>query len=390
MITSLPRTWRDWWFLTSDLSPPTSVYSTCLFCNQSLGSNEAVEAFPVGRRLAFDQRRGRLWVVCRKCEKWNLTPLEERWEAIESCEKLFRDTRKRVSTDNIGLARLSEGLELVRIGEPQRPEFAAWRYGDQFGRRRRRAVVLATGIGVVAVAGFAANIYSAIFGTSVFLAGVTGLQGVMSWTQVARMAHRNRRAFGEVRSDDGKDWIVRGRFLAGIRLIPSPVGDGWAIEVPCEAGDTRRRVVVEGAEARRLLAKLAPAIAPHGGSRKEVQAAVGRIEERGDAEQYLRWLARNLKEVRSRRRFRDPVTGGRRNPANAIDTLAWQGVEACLAVEMAVNEENERIALEGELSLLEDAWKEAEEIASIADGLALPHSVESGLLGLQRKHSEKT
>src|SRR5688500_8471705 len=89
------------------------MYSTCLFCNHGLGSNEAIEAFPVGRRLAFDQQRGRLWVVCRHCEKWNLTPLEERWDAIESCERRFRDTRKRVSTDNIGLARLSEGLELV-------------------------------------------------------------------------------------------------------------------------------------------------------------------------------------------------------------------------------------------------------------------------------------
>ena len=120
------------------------MYSTCLFCNHSLGANEAIEAFPVGRRLAFDQRRGRLWVVCRKCEKWNLTPLEERWDAIEACERLFRDTRKRVSTDNIGLARLTEGLELVRIGEPQRPEFAAWRYGDQFGRRRPRRTVIWT------------------------------------------------------------------------------------------------------------------------------------------------------------------------------------------------------------------------------------------------------
>lgn len=80
------------------------MYSTCLFCHRPLGSNEVVEAFPVGRRLAFDQRQGRLWVVCRKCEKWNLTPLEERWDAIESCERLFRDTRKRVSTDHIGLA----------------------------------------------------------------------------------------------------------------------------------------------------------------------------------------------------------------------------------------------------------------------------------------------
>jgi hypothetical protein len=364
------------------------MYSTCLFCNQSLGSNEVVEAFPVGRRLAFDQHRGRLWVVCRKCEKWNLTPLEERWEAIESCERLFRDTRKRVSTDNIGLARLTEGLELVRIGEPQRPEFAAWRYGDQFGRRRRRAVVMATGIGLFGVAGFAANIYSSLVGTSVFLVGVSSLQGILSWTQAARMVYRHRRAFGEVPSGDGKDWVVRGRFLGSVRLIPSQIGDGWAIEVPCETGDLRRRVMLEGGEARRLLVKLAPGIAPDGGSRKAVLAAVERIEERGDAEQYLRWLARNPREVRTWRRFRDPVTGERRKPDDVIDTLMWQGVEACLAVEMAVNEENERIALEGELSLLEDAWEEAEEIAAIADGLALPRSVEHGLLELQGKRSK--
>ncbi len=116
------------------------MFSTCMFCNRPLGSNEVVERFPVGRRLAFDAERGRLWVVCRKCERWNLTPLEESWEAVETCERLFRDTRIRVSTDNVGLARHREGLELVRIGKPMRPEFAAWRYGDQFGRRRKRAL----------------------------------------------------------------------------------------------------------------------------------------------------------------------------------------------------------------------------------------------------------
>jgi hypothetical protein len=30
------------------------MYSTCLFCHAQLGANEAVEHFPVGRRLAFD------------------------------------------------------------------------------------------------------------------------------------------------------------------------------------------------------------------------------------------------------------------------------------------------------------------------------------------------
>src|SRR4030095_10065004 len=108
------------------------MYSTCLFCHTSLGSNEVVEAFPVGRRIAFDQKRGRLWVVCRKCERWNLSPLDERWEAIEDCERRFHDARKRVTSDNIGLAKLSEGVDLVRIGETLPPAFAAWRCGDTF------------------------------------------------------------------------------------------------------------------------------------------------------------------------------------------------------------------------------------------------------------------
>src|SRR5471030_2779660 len=124
------------------------MYSTCMFCHTDLGKNEAIEHFTVGRRLAFDSAKGRLWAVCQSCERWNLSPLEERWEAIEECEKLFRDTKLRVSTDNIGLARLKEGTTLVRVGDPQRPEMAAWRYGDQFNRRRRKYQLMAVGAGV--------------------------------------------------------------------------------------------------------------------------------------------------------------------------------------------------------------------------------------------------
>ncbi len=43
-----------------------------------------------------------------------------------------------------------------------------------------------------------------------------------------------------------------------------------------------------------------------------------------------------------------------------------------LALEMALHEEQERRALEGELWLLERAWEEAEEIAAISDSLLLP------------------
>src|SRR5215212_1461230 len=142
------------------------MYSTCLFCHASLGANESIVAFPIGRRLAFDAAKGRLWVVCRKCVRWNLTPLEERWEAIEECERAFSSTRMRVSTDNVGLARLSEGLELVRIGKPQRPELAAWRYGDQFGRRHRKNMIY-TGIGAAAVTGY--------FATGTFVGPMLGI-----------------------------------------------------------------------------------------------------------------------------------------------------------------------------------------------------------------------
>src|SRR5689334_22181257 len=127
------------------------VHATCLFCDAPFGANDALETLPVGRRIAFDGGKGRLWVVCRRCERWNLTPLEERWEAIEDAERAFRATRIRVSTDNIGMARLRDGTDLVRIGAPLRPEFAAWRYGDQLGRRRRRAIAIG-GAGAVAAA----------------------------------------------------------------------------------------------------------------------------------------------------------------------------------------------------------------------------------------------
>jgi hypothetical protein len=46
-----------------------------------------------------------------------------------------------------------------------------------------------------------------------------------------------------------------------------------------------------------------------------------------------------------------------------------------LGLEMAAHEESERRALEGELAALEQAWKEAEQIAGIADDLLIPESV---------------
>ncbi len=56
-----------------------------------------------------------------------------------------------------------------------------------------------------------------------------------------------------------------------------------------------------------------------------------------------------------------------------------------LALEMAAHEESERRALEGELALLEEAWREAEEIASIADRLLIPERVEEIIRNWKRQ-----
>ena len=150
------------------------MVATCLHCSKSLGGNDVLETLPIGRRIAFDAAQGRLWVVCRHCAKWNLVPFDTRLETIDAAERLFHDTRMRYSTDNIGLARLREGLELVRIGPAQRPEFAAWRYGGQYRRRRQRNLALAgvsaIGAGTLAVAGLAAA------------ATVAGTIGAIAWT----------------------------------------------------------------------------------------------------------------------------------------------------------------------------------------------------------------
>jgi len=55
-----------------------------------------------------------------------------------------------------------------------------------------------------------------------------------------------------------------------------------------------------------------------------------------------------------------------------------------LALEMALHEESERRAMQGELEELERAWREAEEIAGISDNLFVPDSVTAAFDKLKR------
>lgn len=323
-----------------------AVYSNCMFCNHALGTNEVIEPFPVGRRLAFDAAKGRLWVVCRKCERWNLSPLEERWEAVEACERVFRGTRLRVSTDNVGLARHAEGLELVRVGSPLRPEFAAWRYGDQFGRRRVRSLILG--------AGGAALLMGVGFMDPAILGG-SGMGGYWVWQMFDGWSASRTQT--KLRTDDGRIIKLRRDDLPTVRLRPAEDGQGFRLSIL----KGKKQEWFEGSQAERFASQIVPKVNKAGGRKRTVQDAVREIEARGHPDAFLSDIVAG-----------DRFTGKKGVPGY----VSKMPTPTRLALEMALHEEEERRALEGELWRLERAWEAAEEIASISDDLLLPEGAQ--------------
>lgn len=329
------------------------MYRTCLFCHADLGTNERLERFPVGQRLAFDAARGRLWVVCRRCERWNLSPLEERWEAIDDAERLYRDARRRVSTDQIGLARLPDGLELVRIGQPQRPEFAAWRYGDQFGRRRLRYFTRATlGIGALGA------LYAGGTAAGVALGGFTYF-----FMQLGQRIVEGdpKTVIARVTPDEGGQVTVRRKHLKHVQLEREGADD-WSLGLP--AGK-KRIVRVTGADAVRTAGLLLPSLNRAGGAQRTVRDAVSLLEAQSDPARYFAATAKTMRHRDSRKVAELPAT-------------------VRLALEMASHEESERRAMEGELAQLAAAWQAAEEIAAISDDLLLPRGITERLASIRR------
>jgi hypothetical protein len=346
------------------------LYATCLFCHSDLGRNEVVEPFPVGRRLAYDAERGRLWVVCRRCERWNLTPLEERWEAIEEAERLYRGTRARIATEQVGLARFRDdkgAVELVRIGRPLRPEFAAWRYGDQFGRRRRKHLLLA-GAGVAVGTGIL------VAGPVMGIVGMGAVSPLLNLFNVARTVYERRKAV-PLNLPGERPLVITRVQMGKARLVSDRSGE-WHLSLVASREDAPRSrwdgksaettLELTGESAVRAAGVLLPAFNAAGASARRVQEAVRLIDQARTPEVLFDRAARaGAARLRmSTFALEDAPGHFKRIP-----------LEERLALEMVAHEETERRAMEGELALLEAAWRDAEEIAKIADELTLPASI---------------
>ncbi|MEO7083778.1 MAG: hypothetical protein ABI442_20015 [Gemmatimonadaceae bacterium] len=338
------------------------MYSTCLFCNGGLGANERIEHFPVGKRLAFDGKKGRLWVVCVACARWNLTPVEERWEAIDECERLFRGTTVRVSTDNVGFARLGDGLELIRIGAPLRPEFAAWRYGRHFGARRRKTYYVA-GAGIAAAALGAITLGPAIAPALamgalgiIVLPGITTVMGAIPVIGV--MAARDYIVHDRVVArlvNNNRMIVVRAKHLGDVEIKLNDRNGPASLIMPHDAGWTE----FKGASAIQATGVLIAGANRYGADAGSVQDAVNHIETAGDAGGFLA-------EASTRNGWRGGKVMSILNQYRQLGAMKLSATER-LALEMSVHEEYERRAMEGELSVLETAWRDAETIAAICD-----------------------
>jgi hypothetical protein len=355
------------------------VYTSCLFCHTDLGANYFLPTFPVGRRLAFDPKKGRLWVICTRCGRWNLTPLEERWEAIDESERLFRGTRLRMSTDNIGLAQFRGRFELVRIGPALLPEIASWRYGTRLVRfepetdqqpglfiRGARLIARATASALVGYAHSVGFSDDAVLRMRTFRRG----NGVLLRTQ----------------DEYNTPIIVRFAHLGAAELVRPEKDAPWQLKLQHDAGVA----ILSQSAALRVAGKMLATLNVGVASNSEVNHAIAKLDEAGDPEGYFTRVA-SLAMRTSWGRFPDAPKGEDEKPRGSFsERLAIQLANRSfwgrggtnsdeqtplfrlpavdrLALEMAANEDIERRALLGELELLHAAWKDAEEIAAIAD-----------------------
>jgi hypothetical protein len=376
------------------------MYTTCTFCYSNLGTNTLLETFSVARRVAFDPVKACVWAVCPSCTRWNLVPIEERWEIVDECERRFRKTTLRYSSGNIGLAWLGEDLELVRVGPALRPEIAAWRYGKVLVRPRStsRKIMDRLASGFIS----ATRSLSSANKTTPYRDPRAATAQLLLTMYGNKVVDVLQLPAGKNGWTDAPIGIVRYRHLLRASLVRPEAGRPWSLNIPHDHGILTLLGDDGIRAAARALAIVNGTQRGGGFSREILETAVRKVDESSQLSGYFnRVLTIALRS--SWGRGNDDTSAAAREEAakqltigsSDIERLAFRltgrtfwgnggiGSEPStalldvplvdrLALEMAAHEESERRALEGELAELAEAWREADEIATIADALLKP------------------
>jgi hypothetical protein len=326
------------------------LFTRCLSCDIPFPRTGPLEGYCLGSEVAFDPQRGRLWAICGVCRRWTLVPLEERWEAVEELERLTgtgmggADAPRLLSrTENVGLFELGR-LRVLRVGHTNRDEEAWWRYGQQLRRddvRRRarpsgRPLALATAVVARSLKSF-----------------VRGLPAVDP-AEIDRWLRFGDHAWRGLRSCSSCGLVLTSLpFHDRKILVLTPVEKDDGIPLlsrrcprckTAEAGGLH----LDARQSERTLRRVLAYEHFGGVAAERVQSAIALIDREGRPSALAGTLARYGRTLGDL-----PATGA-------------------VAMDIAANEAAERALLALETSVLEQYWREEEELAAIVDGELTP------------------
>src|SRR4029077_1622905 len=309
------------------------MYHTCAFCNGNLPGDGGPSGLGVGQRLAFDEWKARLWVICPKCSRWTLAPLEDRLEKIEALARAAGEGRVAAATEQVALIRWQQ-YDFVRVGKPRRMEFATARHGERLQARPQESPKFVLPFPLAAVGLAVAVNVTAGGSLGVFVWNVPrGAQWLYT-----RMIGRRSVSVAEppICERCGSVLQVRARHIAYARVVRQAQSD-IALILSCPNCHAEGAMLV-GRDAQMALRQGLTYLALARSGRQRVEDAARLVEGAGGPEQLIHDVARRELTLRS---------------------LA---PERRLALEMAVDER-------AEVAELERQWRDAEELADIADGL---------------------
>jgi hypothetical protein len=331
------------------------VFKTCAFCNAPFDGDGGPSGLGVGRRLAFDEWRSRLWVVCSRCSRWNLTPLDDRLERIEAVARAARDEgRVAAATEQVALIRWQR-YDFVRVGKPLRVELSTWRYGERLRTRQRERMKVVLPLTALAVGlGIVANV-AAGGGLGVF---VWNLHTLVDRAYVGIVGNRRvLLAEPPICVHCGTLMQLRARHVQHARVVPDAHAE-VAVVLSCPKC-RREGAQLTGLDAVQVLRQGLTYLNVSRSGRRKAEDAARVVDQVGGPDRLLHDVARREVTLRSLR------------------------PERRLALEMAVDER-------AEVEELERQWREAEEIAEIADGtLSTSEQLDEELRRLKRRGGDQ-
>ena len=306
--------------------------ATCAWCDRDLGANQLLPEYPIGRTLAFDPATARIWAVCPKCERWNLSFLDgpERRSALQRLDAFLAATPHRTDANDITVGEVGDTL-LIRVGATGWRSFAAWRYGRKLHQRYRTSLILSP-------LWMAAAVYTNLPAGRQLLESTWVLHLFLLLLILTSVRDDRRRRF-TVPSEDRSPWRVN--YAECMKVAVEIRGDRWMLLVPTQADHIR----LEAFDALEALRRCLPIIDQRGGSPAKVRRAVELILSQGDPARFL------------------ATTFSSAGLGNGVHRIARLGELFIVALEIAVNEMSEQRALNDDLTVARLAHTDANRIA---------------------------